>query len=143
MILIYNILLYKMNTNLNIETKTEYNNKTYFIHLKKNCINSIDDFINIKNLIDSNMSDDSYEFKILHNSDLDNISYKNIGKYLKSNKISKCCNSNCNSSIHQYTIFKQLDCGHRFHKECIDPILKNDRYKKCIKCNLEHITTNI
>jgi hypothetical protein len=124
-----------MNLNLNIENNK---NKTYFIHLNKNDIKNIEDIIKLK-MINSNISEDSYELKNINKSDLDNI--KNIGKYFKSNIDTQC--NLCNKNIKKGIIFKELECKHRFHKKCIEPILKNDIYKKCIFCETEHITNNI
>ena len=125
-----------MNLNLNIENSY---NKTYFIHLKKNDINNLDDIIELTKQINPNITDNSYELKFINKSDLNNI--KNIGKNLRSNKDTNC--DYCNEIITKGTIFKQLDCNHRYHKKCIEPILKNDIYKKCINCDIEHITNNI
>lgn len=127
-----------MNLNLNINNECSHN-KTYFIHLKKNDINNIDDILNLKNLIDPTLFDDSYELKIMTKSDLYNV--KKIGKNLRSNKNILC--NQCNKIITKGTIFKELDCKHRFHKKCIEQQLENDIYKKCIICNVEHITTSI
>ena len=127
-----------MNLNLNINNECNHN-KTYFIHLKKNDINNIEDILKLKNLIDPTMSDDSYELRIMNKSDLENI--KKIGKNLKSNIDTTC--AKCDKIITKGLIFKELDCKHRFHKKCIEEHLENDIYKKCIICNVEHITTNI
>lgn len=117
--------------------------KTYFIHVKKSSVNDFDDLNTIKNLLDDKLqlSDELIQFndlKFINKIDLENKSYKTIGKYLKSNKES-CC-SECNKSIEKQSIFKELNCGHRFHVKCIDPKLKNDMYKKCVKCCSENIT---
>lgn len=127
-----------MNLNL-ITTNNEYNNKTYFIHIKKNDINNFEDILDLKHLIDPTILDNSYELKIMNKSDLENI--KKIGKNLKSNKNNLC--SKCNEVIIKKTVFKELDCKHRFHLKCIEEHLENDMYKKCIICNVEHITKNI
>jgi hypothetical protein len=97
----------------------------------------------IKNLIDEQYNIDSNnlqlsDFKFTNKNDLENKSHKNVGKYLKSNKIS-CC-AKCNETINKKVIFKQLNCGHRFHTKCVDSILKKDIYKQCFMCNTENIT---
>lgn len=123
--------------NLNLEIENNYN-KTYFIHLNKNDINNMEDIIKLTKLVNPNIVEDSYELKIINKSDLYNI--KNIGKNLKSNKDTNC--DYCNQIINKGKVFKQLDCNHRYHKKCIKPI-KNDIYKKCLICEMEHITQNI
>ena len=126
--------------------KTISKNKTYFIHIKKSDISNINDLDSIKNLIklnnmNSDIDIDINNLKIINKSDLINISYKNVGKYLKSNK--DCICNECNTTIKATTTFKELNCKHRFHVSCIDIKLKNDVYKKCISCNTENITNHI
>jgi hypothetical protein len=129
-----------MNENNLTHNKTINKNKTYFFHIKKSDISNINDLDSIKKLI--NKSDiDISNLKIINKSDLINISYKNIGKYLKSNKDSVC--QDCKTTIKATTIFKELNCKHRFHTLCIDNKLHNDVYKKCTSCNTENISTNI
>lgn len=126
--------------------KTVNKNKTYFIHIKKSDISNINDLDSIKKLIklnnmNSDIDIDINNLKIINKSDLINISYKNVGKYLKSNKVCIC--NECNTIIKATTTFKELNCKHRFHTSCINEKLKNDVYKKCISCNTENITTHI
>lgn len=136
-----------MSSNINLSLEKEQNKfKTYFIHIKKSEINDFDDINMIKTLLDDKLllTNDSIQlsdFKFVNKIDLENKSYKNVGKYLKSNK-SSCC-VECNKVIDQQCVFKQLSCGHRFHVKCIDPKLKNDIYKKCTKCCAENITSLI
>lgn len=130
------------NINLSqIENQNKY--KTYFIHIKKSQINDLEDINLIKNLLDEKFNEniDVNELKFVNNSDLMNISNKDIGKYLKSNKLSTC--AECCLDIKQHCTFKELSCKHRFHIKCIDSKLKKDIYKKCTKCLSENITNNI
>lgn len=139
-----------MNSNLSLDSKlstslikTSNNFKTYFIHIKKSDINDLDDINMIKNLLDNNLSVNTEsvqitDFKFINKTDLKNKSHKNIGKYLKSNKTSTCVE--CNILIPKQSIFKELNCNHRFHVNCIDLKLKKDLYKKCPKCCSEHIS---
>jgi hypothetical protein len=132
-----------MIANKTLITTNNVKNNTYFIHVKKNKLNDANDLTVIKNLLEEKLNEDIFldDLNIINKSDLAKISYKNIGKYLKSNK--KCeCNS-CNDYIINGTIFKQLDCMHRFHTHCIDPLLKKDLYKKCSVCNTEHVSNYI
>jgi hypothetical protein len=130
------------NTNLS-ETTYQNKNRTCFIHIKKSDITDMDDLSMIQNLLEDqlNYNVNINEFKFINKSDLINKSYKDIGKYLKSNKQSFC--ADCNKEIVPGTIFKQLDCNHRFHTNCIDNKLKKDIYKKCTCCNTEHISAFI
>jgi hypothetical protein len=131
-----------LNTHINLQTnKNTFN--TYFIHVKKSDISDLDDLVMIKHLIDEqyNVNSDNTQlsdFKFINKNDLKNKSHKNVGRYLKSNKASQC--AKCNETICKEVIFKQLNCGHRFHIECIDPILKKDIYKQCLVCNTENVT---
>jgi hypothetical protein len=133
-----------MNLNTHNDLKKNKNSfNTYFIHVKRGDISDIDDLNIIKNLIDEKYNIDSdnvqlSDFKFINKNDLKNKSCKNVGKYYKSNKTS-CC-AKCNETINKEIIFKQLNCGHRFHIECVDPILKNDIYKQCLMCNTENVT---
>ncbi len=118
-------------------------NKTYFFHVKKSDISNVNDIEAIKKLIKINNNEidiDINNLKIINKSDLFNISPKNIGKYLKSNKDSIC--ESCKTVIKATNIFKELGCKHRFHTSCIDDKLKNDVYKKCISCKTENVSNN-
>jgi hypothetical protein len=135
-----------MNENNLSYDKIINNNKTYFFHVKKSDVSNINDLNSIQNLIKLNnmntdINIDINNLKIINKSDLMNISYKKIGKYLRSNKnyICDCCKKTINAS----TIFKQLKCKHNFHTSCIDTKLKNDIYKRCTSCNTENISINI
>ena len=138
-----------MNTNLTLPLPQPLvhnkilNNKTYFIHIKKSDVGDLEDLNLIKNLLDDSLSLNSEsillnDFKFINKSDLENKSYKNVGRYLKSNKNSICIE--CNTTINKQCIFKELNCKHRFHVNCIDSKLKKDLYKKCPKCSSEHVT---
>lgn len=135
-----------MNKNNLTYDKTINKNKTYFYHIKKSDISNINDLDSIKNLIKLNNMNtdidiDINNLKIINRSDLMNISYKNVGKYLKSNK--DCICEDCKITIKATITFKELNCKHRFHISCIDEKLKNDVYKKCSSCNIENVSTNI
>lgn len=135
-----------MNKNNLSYDKTINKNKTYFYHIKKSDVTNINDLDSIQNLIKLNNMNtdidiDINNLKIINKSDLLNISYKNIGKYLKSNK--NCICETCKTTINASTIFKQLNCKHRFHTSCIDNKLKDDVYKRCTSCNTENISYNI
>jgi hypothetical protein len=136
-----------MNLNKHISLQKNKNaSNTFFIHVKKSDICDIDDLNMIKNLIDEQYNIDSdniqlNDFKFINKNDLKNKSHKNVGKYLKSNKASHC--AKCNETINKDTIFKQLNCGHRFHTQCVDPILKMDIYKQCFMCNAENVSSLI
>ena len=118
-------------------------NRTFFIHMKKNDISYINDLYVIKNLLEIQIVDNVNinDFKFINIRNLIDTSYKNIGKYFKSNKQSIC--SDCKKYIKPGTVFKQLLCDHRFHVKCIDNKLKKDMYKKCPNCNIEYISINI
>jgi len=130
------------NTNLS-QTTNANNNRTYFIHIKKSDVSDIDDLSMIKSLLEDQINDtiNINEFKFINRSELVNKSYKEIGKYLKSNKQSIC--GDCKKDILPGTTFKELNCKHRFHINCIDNRLKKDIYKKCTCCNTEHISASI
>jgi len=133
-----------MTNNINLsEANYPKKCKTHFIHIKKNDIIDMDDITMIKDLLDEKFNDDIClsDLKIVKKTDLEKKSYKQIGKYLKSNKLSKC--AECNMDISIGTKFKKLDCHHRFHINCIDEKLKTDIYKQCSICNTEHITAYI
>jgi hypothetical protein len=133
-----------MNKNNNLsETTYSNNNRTYFIHIKKSDITDIEDMTMIKNLLEDQINDsvNISDFKFINKSDLINKSHKEIGKYLKSNKLSIC--AYCKEDIIPGTTFKQLNCKHRFHVNCIDSKLKKDIYKKCVCCNSEQISASI
>jgi hypothetical protein len=133
-----------MSKNMNLsEICNPSKNRTYFIHIKKSDISDIDDLSTIKSLLEYQLNESINidEFKFINKSNLVNKSYKEIGKYLKSNK--QCVCAECNTEILSGTIFKQLDCKHRFHVSCIDNKLKKDMYKKCTCCNTEHISASI
>jgi hypothetical protein len=133
-----------MNSNKKLIAKQDENiSNTYFIHIKKSNMTDLDDLNMIKSLLNDEFSFNNEniqlsDFKFIDCNDLKNKSYKQVGKYLKSNK-SSCCEL-CKKTIKQETTFKQLNCGHRFHTKCIDPILKQDIYKKCTSCCSENIT---
>ena len=118
-------------------------NRTFFIHIKKNDISYINDLNTIKNLLENQIDDNVNinDFKFINIQNLIKTSYKNIGRYFKSNKQSIC--DDCSKYIKLGTIFKQLLCNHRFHVKCIDNKLKNDIYKKCSKCNTEQISITL
>ena len=122
------------------ETSYTHNNRTFFIHINKNDINDLEDISMIKNLLEDHITDNVNisDFKFVNKSDLISRSHKDIGKYLKSNKQSIC--ADCREEITPGTIFKQLNCKHRFHVSCIDNKLKKDIYKKCVCCNTENIS---
>ena len=136
-----------MNNYTNLSELTNYKlKKTYFIHIKKNNTITNDKYLIIKKLLDENIIDnidniDINNFRFINKSELKNKSYKFIGKYLKSNKVSIC--KYCKLDILPNTIFKQLNCSHRFHIHCIDLKLKQNIYKQCIFCNTEQITSII
>jgi len=130
-----------MNNNIALsqnETTNKFN--TYFIHIKKSLINDLDDLDVIKSLLDDKITEEYNinDFIIMNKKELNTKSYKGIGRYLKSNKISKC--TGCTLDIKVNAVFKELNCKHRFHIECIDEKLKKDIYKKCTKCLSENIT---
>jgi hypothetical protein len=110
-------------------------NSTFFINVPTKS-----DISDIYKNLNSEILDipDISEFKIIQKSVLRKISHKNIGKYIKSsnNKICDCCNKD----ILLNNIYKKLECSHRFHVKCIDSKLKNDLFKKCIVCDLEHVS---
>jgi hypothetical protein len=121
--------------------------KTYFIHIKKDEINNLEDLTMIKTLIELDAKleiDENFDMsklKFANKSELTNKSYKKIGRYLKSNKNFQCCS--CDEQIQSNITFKQLSCSHRFHVNCIDSKLKQDIYKTCPICNTEHITASL
>ena len=128
--------------NINISTSINESNNTYFVHIKKNQFINLNDIDMIKELLSNNYDiniSNSDELKFVNNNDINKLSYKKIGKYLKSNKNSLC--KHCNNEIIAGSIYKQLDCKHRFHINCIDPFLKKDLYKKCTCCNTENISS--
>lgn len=127
------------NLNLNLNNNTN----TYFIHVKKNNFRNINDFEDIKKILEKTVNKEISlgDIKFINKSELINKSYKNIGRYLKSNKISSC--NCCDKEIYCSEIFKELPCKHRFHTHCIDPILKKDIYKKCSFCETENVTMYI
>jgi hypothetical protein len=127
-----------MINNLNLNLNND--NHTYFIHVKKSNFKDLNDFEDIKKILEktANKEISLNDIKFINKSELINKSYKNIGRYLKSNKISSC--NECDKEIYCNEVFKQLACNHRFHTYCIDPILKKDIYKKCSFCENENIT---
>ena len=128
--------------NTNISRSLNRSSNTFFIHIKKKDITNINDIDMIKELLainhDINISNDD-EIKFIDNKDITNLSYKKIGRYLKSNKNSLC--KHCDTEIIAGSVYKELNCKHRFHVNCIDPFLKKDFYKKCICCNTENISS--
>jgi hypothetical protein len=130
------------NTNLS-EFTYPSKNRTHFIHIKKSEIIDMDDLTMIKNMLDEKFNDNISisDLKFVKKSDLEKKSFKHIGRYLKSNKVSKC--AECKTDIFAGIKFKQLNCGHRFHIECIDNKLKTDIYKKCSCCQTEQISATI
>jgi len=131
-----------IENNTNISTSVNKSNNTFFIHIKKNEFTNLNDIDMIKELLTNNYDitvSNSDEFKFINSNDINKISYKKIGRYLKSNKNSLC--KHCNTEITTGSVYKELNCKHRFHVNCIDPFLKLDVYKKCICCNTENISS--
>ena len=127
------------NTNLSHDLNAN-KNQTYFIHIKKNDLINTDIYTLIKKIIDpiNTNNINNTDIKIMTNLELANIKLNNIGKFIKSNKTYNCVK--CNTEISSGTIFKKLNCKHRFHIKCINLELKKDIYKKCIYCKTEHIS---
>lgn len=125
-----NLVLNKDNTQKN----------TFFVHVKKSDFNNFDDLIYIKSLLDEQLNDniDLTDIKLMSKSELNDKSYKHVGKYMKSDKCFDC--SDCHKNIESNTIYKKLNCGHRFHLDCINDKLKNDIYKRCSICHTENVS---
>jgi hypothetical protein len=118
-------------------------NQSYFIHINKNDLINNDIYLLIQDLFNIKLNiklkiDDINNIKLITKSELNNKKCKNIGKYLKSNKSSQCME--CYKIIESGIIFKELNCKHRYHLNCIKLKLENDIYKQCPYCNIEHIT---
>jgi hypothetical protein len=128
-----------MNKNL-VLNKDNTQKNTFFIHVKKSDFNNFDDLVYIKSLLDDeyNSSIDMSDITIMSKSELQNKKPKDVGKYMKSSKCLNCLE--CKNLIQPNVIYKKLDCGHRFHLECIENKLKSDLYKRCSVCNTEHVS---